>query len=237
MDRSVINPRVPTQISCLLCTRCRFEIRRACAILGLFLTFLSNPPELASGFWPRLWGLLPLPCGREMATVSPFAEDVDVCRNRYDHLVRQGQGLGTDGVSSSSSGAAHGGGGHGYSRERRWLLELGAMTVLEAELETLSMDSSCASTAAVDRHHNDADKGRERERYRSCLETMLDGHYDTLGEHAVRSPATLDPVFAAFRLSFYTYSWHPAVNGQYHINPTSTAVVELGTFSTTHAIV
>lgn len=72
------------------------------------------------------------------------------------------------------------------------------MTVLEAELETLSMDS--ASTAARGWHHDDddddgdSDKGRERERYRSCLESMLDGHYDNLGEHAVFFPATLTPI-------------------------------------------
>lgn len=85
------------------------------------------------------------------------ASSDDVCRTRYDQIV-----FAADGASS---------------RERRWLLELGAMTVLESELETLSVDDG-ASTAAEEGNR----RGRERESYKSCLEAMLDGHYDTLSE-------------------------------------------------------
>lgn len=115
-----------------------------------------------------------------MSAASQFSDDV--CRNRYDRIV-----FGT-GVPSSSTGSAGAGATRGDGatcRERKWLLELGAMTVLEAELETLSVDGSPSSAAANHRNSNSNSgdrQAREREWYKSCLETMLDGHYEALGE-------------------------------------------------------
>lgn len=122
-----------------------------------------------------------LPWTREMSPASPFSDDV--CRNRYDRIVF---GAGVPGDSSRAAGAVAARGENAASRERRWLLELGAMTVLEAELETLSLGGSLSSAAAK-LHGNDAicsgtQQAREREWYKSCLEAMLDGHYEALGE-------------------------------------------------------
>ncbi|CAM9624508.1 unnamed protein product, partial [Laminaria digitata] len=74
--------------------------------------------------------------------------------------------------------------GHGeaQSSERKWMLELGAMSVLEAELETLRLDRVSAegvSRAGIGGEQGVGDE-QEQEAYRSCLEAMMDGHYDTL---------------------------------------------------------
>ena len=120
-----------------------------------------------------------------MSTAAQFSNDV--CRNRYDRIV-----FGT-GVPSSITGAAGAGasatcGDGAASRGRKWLLELGAMTVLEAELETLSVDGCPSPSSANRRNSSRTSSGdtREREWFKSCLETMLDGHYDALGEKRAR---------------------------------------------------
>lgn len=129
-----------------------------------------------------------------MSTPSNFSDDV--CRNRYDHLV-----FGIGAPSSSSWAAAGAGASHGVTgagaatrgdgsvpRERKWLLELGAMTVLEAELETLSVDGRAES-----QHSRNMQQAREREWYKSCLDTLLDDHYDTFGEkRAISGPSTVE---------------------------------------------
>lgn len=64
------------------------------------------------------------------------------------------------------------------------MLELGAMSVLEAELETLRLDR--VSAEGVSRAGIGGEQGvggeQEQEAYRSCLEAMMDAHYDTLCE-------------------------------------------------------
>lgn len=119
-----------------------------------------------------------------MRTTSPFSDDV--CRNRYDRIVF---GIGVPSSSGAAgvvgAGATRGGGA--ASRERKWLLELGAMTVLEAELETLSVDECQSSPENQHNSHSSSSsssdtQAREREWYKSCLETMLDGHCKALGE-------------------------------------------------------
>lgn len=64
------------------------------------------------------------------------------------------------------------------------MLELGAMSVLEAELETLRLDTASAERVSRADGGGEQTGGSEQEHdaYRSCLETMLDDHYDTLCE-------------------------------------------------------
>lgn len=96
----------------------------------------------------------------------------DGCRARYDHIIFAAERCQSDGH------------GEAPSSERRWMLELGAMSVLEAELETLRLER--ASAEGVPRADDGGEQGYESEEeqdaYRSCLETMLDDHYDTLCE-------------------------------------------------------
>lgn len=70
------------------------------------------------------------------------------------------------------------------------MLELGAMSALEAELETLRLDRASAERVSRENDGGDQGDGSEREQvaYRSCLETMLDDHYDALCEF---SPPTI----------------------------------------------
>lgn len=104
----------------------------------------------------------------------------DVTRARYDHLAfaAQRHRSGHDGRADDAACA----------RKRQWLLELGSIAVLEAELESLSMDGTSFAAPEDGQERQDDSRGnsggnrRERESYKSCLEAMLDGHYDTLGE-------------------------------------------------------
>ncbi|CAM9793091.1 unnamed protein product [Ectocarpus fasciculatus] len=103
----------------------------------------------------------------------------EVCRARYDHITFAKERSRDSSHNSSSSGSSTGDDA-ASCRERRWLLELGAMTVLEAELETLSVDDG-ASTAGRGGRAEGGSSARERASYKSCLEAMLDEHYVALG--------------------------------------------------------
>lgn len=117
----------------------------------------------------------------------------DVCRARYDQIAFAAQRCQRDRDDAADDhGHDAGDGGGVFSRERRWLLELGAMTVLESELETLSVADVASAAAATaegnqhQEHSSSSSRGRERASYMSsCLEAMLDNHYDTLSEMRV----------------------------------------------------
>ncbi|CAM9813659.1 unnamed protein product [Ectocarpus sp. 13 AM-2016] len=108
----------------------------------------------------------------------------EVCRARYDHIAFA-QGSSSDSSSSNSSSGSSTGNASSC-RERRWLLELGAMTVLEAELETLSVDEAAYTAGDGGRTEGGGScnnsSSRDIESYKSCLEAMLDEHYDALGD-------------------------------------------------------
>lgn len=87
---------------------------------------------------------------RRMDQGSSCSSNRDVSRARYDHFL--------------------------FAKERccdlkgrRRMLELGAMSVVEAAIESVSLDA--------ERHKN-----RSEQRYESCLETLLEGHYYNLCE-------------------------------------------------------
>lgn len=149
-----------------------------------------------------------------------FSFSDDVCRARYDQIAFAAQRrcqrddgvpvvAGDDATTISGHGDDDVGAGSAFSRERRWLLELGAMAVLESELETLTVGDVSSAAAATARRGNrnknrssgnnisnnnnssrtnnnssnsTTMRGRERAWYKSCLEAMLDDHYDTLSE-------------------------------------------------------
>eukprot|EP00752_Nemacystus_decipiens_P011606 g10305.t2 len=123
-------------------------------------------------------------------STSDFSDDVS--RNRYDHLVFGISLPGSNAGGQTGAGATCSDGI--ASRERKWLLELGAMTLLEAELETLSVDGPQFSTAANQRAQGNISgtdtQAQETEWYNSCLETMLDGHYDVLDGLEDRLPGS-----------------------------------------------
>lgn len=118
-----------------------------------------------------------LVCGRSTAEVisdwwgmrrTPTYTE-DGCRARYDHVTfaaERCRAIGQDEAPSS---------------ERRWTLELGAMSVLEAELETLNLDRVSVERATRGGVGGDGSE-QEKEAYRSCLEEMLEEHYDALCE-------------------------------------------------------
>lgn len=102
-----------------------------------------------------------------MRNVSASSEDL--CRSRYDR------------INFARERCQDGGDVKEASKERRWLLELGAMTLLEAELETISVSTEAMSAAGrneTQRGRGDQDTGA----YQSCLGALLEGHYDALGE-------------------------------------------------------
>lgn len=102
----------------------------------------------------------------------------DGCRGRYDNILFAAERCQADGR------------GEEPSSERRWMLELGAMSVLEAELETFRLDRASAERVSRENDGGDQGNGSEQEQvaYRSCLEMMLDDHYDALCEF---SPLTI----------------------------------------------
>lgn len=79
------------------------------------------------------------------------SNDRDVCRARYDRLLFAKERCGD------------------LNKDRGRMLELGAMSVLEAAIENVSLDAEHRQTIS-------------EQRYRSCLETLLEGHYQNLCE-------------------------------------------------------
>ena len=105
----------------------------------------------------------------------------DGCRARYDHLI------------FAAERCQAGGQGEAPSSERRWMLELGAMSVLEAEVETLRLERVSAGRVCGGGDGGDGTE-QEQESYRSCLEEMLDDHYEALCEF--RPPTIPSPQYA-----------------------------------------
>lgn len=81
----------------------------------------------------------------------------DACRARYDYLLFASERCAAENSNATAT--------------RRRMLELGALTLLEAELTNLSMAG-------------EGDRQRKQREYASCLEAMVDQHYDNLRELA-----------------------------------------------------
>lgn len=115
----------------------------------------------------------------------------DVCRARYDRLLfaaeRCRAGPSSRDIDHGASVPSLPGDAAAlpvHMAGRKRLLELGAMSVLEAELELLPLGENSG------RREGAADL------YKSCLVAMLDGHYDALGEDSIRSICTCCALWA-----------------------------------------
>lgn len=104
----------------------------------------------------------------------------DICRSRYDRILFAAERFSGDGHDKASS------------HSTRRMLELGAMSLLEAELEATSVcaDSMTGGgTSAKGGHEAQQQSSNERKKlaYRSCLEALLEGHYNNLRESGQES--------------------------------------------------
>lgn len=123
----------------------------------------------------------PLPSGA--GSITPD----DACRARYDHLIFASERCANSNKStvkrSSTRSTSEGIAGSGdtdtgviaSAAQRRRLLELGALTLLEAELESLSVASTGGDEQRGGKQSTTAMWG-----YASCLKAMVDRHYDNL---------------------------------------------------------
>lgn len=93
----------------------------------------------------------------------------DVCRARYDCLLFALERHAADNNERKKHAAKSG----TTSAARRRILELGALSLLEAELEDVR--ALCVGGA-------DGKQQRDVSGYASCLEAMVDRHYDNLRE-------------------------------------------------------
>lgn len=90
----------------------------------------------------------------------------DISRARYDRILFAAERCEAEvAVTKHDSGV---------SKQRRRMLELGAMGMLEAELEILSMGESNIQELGCSE--------RELESFKSSLMCLMDRHYDNLGE-------------------------------------------------------
>lgn len=120
----------------------------------------------------------------------------DICGARYDRLLFAAERCQASAAESAgtkvkapsptpSSNRAH---------QRRKILELGAMSLLESQLELEQSRSmvdtentpQCGTSVCGGSRHRPRQSGhggKEEETYRSCLETLLDRHYLALREY------------------------------------------------------
>lgn len=86
----------------------------------------------------------------------------DACRARYDRLL-----FASERCAAQNSNA---------TTTRRRMLELGALTLLEAELGNMSMGGG------GDRQRKQREQPTAERGYASCLKALVDQHYDNLRE-------------------------------------------------------
>ena len=99
---------------------------------------------------------------------SPSLDDIR--RARYDRLLFSAERCQTEAHVSTNDSVEW--------KQRRRMLELGAMGTLEAELEALPSRSSSTREQGV--------CGRELENLKSCMSHLLNRHYENLGKRRER---------------------------------------------------
>lgn len=92
----------------------------------------------------------------------------NISRARYDRIL-----FAAERCQAEASVSKH---DSGVSNQRRRMLELGAMCMLEAELEVLSMGENSIQELGCSE--------RELESFKSSLTCLMNRHYDNLGKQS-----------------------------------------------------